>query len=62
MEEIDTILIFADGQAPNTLHYLDFVITDDDLVIFYDYADEIKWLGYNDFLNYIQELQEKVTE
>lgn len=62
MGETDTIYIFPDGQPPNTLYYIDFVITDDDLKIFYAYSDEVKWFGYQDFMVYISDLRNKVKK
>ena len=62
MDDTDTIHIFPDGQPPNTLHYIYFVITDDDLKIFYAYSDEVKWFGYQDFMIYIDDLKNKVKK
>ena len=58
VDESDTIPIFPDAQPPNTLHYLDFVIIDNDLIIFNPYTDEVKWTGYNDFLKNSEDIME----
>jgi len=55
-----SIKVFDNGVAPDTLHYIYFVITEKDLLIFYTYSDEINWMGYQDFLSLAQDLREKV--
>ncbi|MBI2659385.1 hypothetical protein HYX05_04790 [Candidatus Woesearchaeota archaeon] len=50
MNSTDHINIFNDNSVPDTLYYIDFVITDDDLYIYDSYAEKVEWKGYHDFL------------
>ena len=60
LNETETISLFADNQAPDTLFRVFMVITDSDLKTFYEYGEEVEWLGYADFLNEIELLRENI--
>ncbi|MBI2124399.1 hypothetical protein HYT92_01270, partial [Candidatus Pacearchaeota archaeon] len=62
MNDTKLVKIFDDGMPPDTLHYLDFVITDDDLNIFYPYGETVAWVGYHDFLEISESLKEGVEK
>lgn len=52
--------IFDNGYPPNTLYYLYFVITDDDLYIFDPYSEKVEWKGYHNFLEDSQQILKSV--
>ncbi len=56
------IKIFDDGYIPNTLYYLYFVISDDDLYIFDPYSEKVEWKGYHDFLENSQQILKSVAK
>lgn len=60
--EEDQIKIFPNGVPPTTLYFVSMVIAEDDLMIFDEYADEIEWTGYKDFLTKAQSLRESVKK
>lgn len=62
MSDTDIIQIFDNGVAPDTYHFIDMVIIEDDLMIFDEYADEIEWLGYGNFLEKIKRLKKDVKK
>jgi len=62
MSNTDIITIFDNGVPPDTFHDVDLVITEDDLIIFDEYADEIEWIGYKDFLEKIESLKKEVEK
>ncbi|MBI2208393.1 hypothetical protein HYU50_02760 [Candidatus Woesearchaeota archaeon] len=62
MADTDIIRLFDDGMVPNTYYRVWMVIVDDDLKIFYERAEDIKWMGYFDFLEETKPLREKVEK
>ena len=62
MEDSDIIKVFDDGMIPDTLHRVWMVITEDDLKIFYEYSEEIGWVGYFDFLDEVNSLKAEVDK
>lgn len=62
MSETAPIGIFDNGVAPNTLYYASMIITEDDLKIFYPYADKIEWIGYSDFLKNSKTIMEMIKK
>lgn len=58
----ETIKIFDNGVPPDTYHFIDFVITDSDLIIYDEYSDEIEWSGYKDFQEKINTLKEDIEK
>lgn len=62
MNSTDYVKLFNDGVPPDTLHYVDFVITDDDLYIFDPYSDKVEWKGYHDFLKDSQQIRNSVIK
>ena len=62
MGDTELMSIYSDGVAPDKAYYLYFVITDDDLLIYYPYADEIKWIGYHDFLKMAESIKGRVKK
>ncbi len=60
--EDDQVKIYPNGIPPSTLYFISMVITEDDLLIFDEYADEIEWTGYKDFLARIKLLREGVKK
>lgn len=62
MGETDMITIFPESVAPDTLHFISMVITDDDLMIYDEHADDIVWEGYEDFLKKAETLKKDVEK
>ncbi len=62
MNSTEHIKIFDDGTVPDTLYYLDFVITDDDLYIYNPYSEKVKWGGYHDFLEESAQIKSSVEK
>lgn len=62
MADTDMIRLLDDGMVPNTYYRVWMVIVDDDLKIFYERGEDIKWLGYFDFLEEINSLRGKVEK
>ena len=56
------IKIFPSGVPPTTLYFVSMVITEEDLMIFDEYADEIEWTGYKDFLTKAESLRGGVKQ
>ena len=54
------IKLFDDGTVPDTLYYIDFVITDDDLYIYDPYLEKVEWKGYHDFLEESNQIKNSV--
>lgn len=62
MNNTEETSIFYDGQSPDTLYYIWYVITNDDLKIFYSYSDKAEWIGYTNFLDDIQGLKRRLEK
>lgn len=60
MNSTNHVKLFDDGTVPDTLYYLDFVITDDDLYIYDPYSEKVKWGGYHDFLEESAQIKSSV--
>ena len=60
MNSTESVKIFNDGTIPNTLYYIYFVITDDDLYIFNPYEEKVEWKGYHDFLKTSESIKNSV--
>lgn len=62
IDQTDITYLFKDGEPPNTLYQINMVITDDDLKVFYPWAEQVRWIGFEEFLKDIQPLKEKIAK
>ncbi len=56
-----SLLKLNQGQLPDTLFALDYVLTEDDFFIYYTWTDETGWIGYSDFLEQAEDIKSKLT-
>lgn len=60
MDDTETIYLFDTGEFPDKAFRVKTVITEEDLKIFYQWSEEIEWLGYQDFLKDAELLRQKI--
>lgn len=60
MFQMDTeqgITIFKDDQAPDTAYHISTVITDSDLKIYYPWGEDVRWMGYQEFVKEVENIK-----
>jgi hypothetical protein len=54
VDDTEVIEIFSDNKAPTTRYNINMVITNDDLKVFYTWGEDVRWMGYAEFLEEIE--------
>jgi len=57
MDDTEATELFDDGQPAETLFHINTVITNNDLKVFYNWGEEVGWLGFSEFLERIEKLK-----
>jgi len=60
LDDTDVTSLFDNGEPAETIYHINTVVTNNDLKVFYNWGEDVGWLGFSEFLEQIEKLKGEI--